>query len=60
MKTALIPYSFIQTTNLSIPNRETRALKKSGNYLLRIFNDDGEIVFSRKFMVLERLLKCSR
>ena len=41
---------------LNIPNRETRAIKKSGNYLLRIFNDDGEIVFSRKFMVLERLL----
>ena len=41
---------------LSIPNRETRAIKKSGNYLLRIFNDDGEIVFSRKFMVLERVL----
>ncbi len=41
---------------LSIPNRETRAIKKSGNYLLRIFNDDSEIVFSRKFMVLERLL----
>ena len=41
---------------LSIPNRETRAIKKSGNYLLRIFNDDGDIVFSRKFMVLERLL----
>ena len=41
---------------LTIPNRETRAIKKSGNYLLRIFNDDSEIVFSRKFMVLERLL----
>jgi hypothetical protein len=41
---------------LSIPNRETRAIKKSGNYLLRIFNDNGEIVFSRKFMVLERVL----
>ena len=41
---------------LSIPNRETRAIKKSGNYLVRIFNDDSEIVFSRKFMVLERLL----
>ena len=41
---------------LSIPNRETRAIKKSGNYLLRIFNDDAEIVFSRKFMVLERVL----
>jgi len=36
---------------LTIPNRETRAIKKSGNYLLRIFNDDSEIVFSRKFMV---------
>tara|TARA_B100000795_G_scaffold156063_1_gene117075 strand:- start:6190 stop:7446 length:1257 start_codon:yes stop_codon:yes gene_type:complete len=41
---------------VSIPNRETRAIKKSGNYLLRIFNDDGNIIFSRKFMVLERVL----
>ncbi|MFT4673127.1 MAG: hypothetical protein ACJAYD_000539 [Patiriisocius sp.] len=41
---------------VSIPNRETRSIKKSGNYLLRIFNDDGDIIFSRKFMVLERVL----
>ena len=40
---------------LQIPNRETRALTKSGNYLIKIFNDDGNLVFSRKFMVVERL-----
>lgn len=38
---------------LNIPNRETRAIKKSGNYLLSIFNDDNELIFSRKFMVIE-------
>ena len=26
---------------LSIPNRETRAIEKSGNYLISIFNSDG-------------------
>jgi hypothetical protein len=38
---------------LTIPNRETRAIEKSGNYLLTIFNDDGDPVFSRKFMIME-------
>ena len=38
---------------LSIPNRETRAIRKSGNYLLEIHNDDNELIFSRKFMVIE-------
>ena len=38
---------------LSIPNRETRGIRKSGNYLLEIHNDDNELVFSRKFMVIE-------
>lgn len=42
--------------SLRIPNRETRAIQKSGNYLLSIYDDDGNIVFSRKFMVLERVL----
>lgn len=40
---------------LSIPNRETRRIKQSGNYLLAIYNDDNELVFSRKFMIIERL-----
>ena len=39
----------------SIPNRETRRITKSGNYLLAIYNDDRELVFSRKFMVIEQI-----
>ncbi|MFD2433526.1 DUF5103 domain-containing protein [Mesonia maritima] len=38
---------------LTIPNRNTRGLKVSGNYMLRIFNENDELVFSRKFMVYE-------
>ena len=41
---------------LNIPNRETRRIKKSGNYLLGIYNDDNELVFSRKFMVVENFV----
>ena len=37
----------------SIPNRETRRLKKSGNYLISIYDDDGYLVFSRKFLIVE-------
>ncbi len=40
---------------LSIPNEDTRGIKVSGNYLLEIFNDDDELVFSRKFIVYENL-----
>jgi len=38
---------------LRIPNRETRALKKSGNYLLSMYDYDGNLVFTRKFMIKE-------
>ncbi|KAA3618818.1 MAG: DUF5103 domain-containing protein [Flavobacterium sp.] len=44
---------------LNIPNRETRAITKSGNYLISIYNDDSELVFSRKFMVLENIVGVS-
>lgn len=40
---------------LRIPNRETRAIQKSGNYLLTIYDDDNTPVFSRKFMVIENI-----
>lgn len=36
---------------LNIPNKNTRALTKSGNYMLKITNANGEVVFSRKFMI---------
>ncbi|MEL6811691.1 MAG: DUF5103 domain-containing protein [Bacteroidota bacterium] len=39
---------------LTIPNRETRAIKKSGNYMISIYNYDGELVFTRKFMIMEQ------
>ncbi len=40
---------------LKIPNRDTRAITKSGNYLLSVFNRDNEIIFSRKFLVMENV-----
>ena len=41
---------------LSIPNSDTRRITKSGNYMLSIYDDYGELVFSRKFMVIENLV----
>ena len=41
---------------LKIPNRDTRKLKKSGNYMISIFDDNGEIVFSRRFMIVENIV----
>lgn len=38
---------------LTIPNQFTRRLKVSGNYMLKIYNDYDELVFSRKFMIYE-------
>ena len=40
---------------LTIPNKDTNALKISGNYMLKIFNNNKELVFSRKFMVFQPL-----
>ncbi len=41
--------------SLRIPNSEVQALKVSGNYMIKVFNSDRELVFSRKFMVQESL-----
>lgn len=41
--------------SLQIPNEDTRGLKVSGNYMLSIYNENDELVFSRKFMVYEPL-----
>ncbi|WP_299679311.1 DUF5103 domain-containing protein [uncultured Dokdonia sp.] len=37
--------------HLNIPNKFTQALTKTGNYLISIHNEEGELVFSRKFMI---------
>jgi len=40
--------------SLSFPNSTTQ-LKISGNYMLKILNEDKEVIFSRKFIVFEDL-----
>ncbi|MDP5081036.1 MAG: DUF5103 domain-containing protein [Winogradskyella sp.] len=42
--------------DLTIPNLQTRALLKSGNYMISIYDDYEELMFSRKFMVYEDLV----
>ncbi|HAB27443.1 MAG TPA: DUF5103 domain-containing protein [Xanthomarina gelatinilytica] len=46
-------YQIYSHYNLIIPNDRTRGLKKSGNYMIHIYNEYDEIVFSRKFMLYE-------
>ncbi len=48
--TTLQPFTHYE---LRIPNQNTRRLKVSGNYMLKIFNEDKQLVFSRMFMVFE-------
>lgn len=38
---------------LKIPNKYVKGLKVSGNYMIKIFNADDDMVFSRKFIVYE-------
>lgn len=47
-------YQIYSHYRLQIPNPQTR-LKVSGNYLIKIYDDYDELVFSRKFMILEPL-----
>ena len=51
--TTLQPYTHYE---LRIPNSNVRRLKVSGNYMLKIFNADRQLVFSRKFLVYESLV----
>jgi hypothetical protein len=45
-------YQIYSHYRLQIPNRQTR-LRVSGNYIIKIFDDYDDLVFSRKFMVVE-------
>lgn len=40
---------------LTFPNKFTR-IKLSGNYILKVLNDDREVIFSRRFVVYEELV----
>lgn len=39
---------------LSFPNQFTTQLRLSGNYILKILNEDRDVVFSRKFILYEK------
>lgn len=41
---------------LNIPNQQTGQLRVSGNYVLKILNEDRDVVFSRKFVMVEELV----
>lgn len=45
-------YQIFSHYQLQIPNPQTR-LRVTGNYLIKVFNSDDELMFSRKFMVFE-------
>ena len=39
---------------LPIPNRQTRALTKTGNYLISIYDENETLIFTRKFMIYKQ------
>jgi len=49
-------YQIYSHYRLSIPNEQTRGLLKSGNYLISIYDDSNNLMFSRKFMIYEDLV----
>ena len=46
-------YQIYSHFTLTIPNEQTRAITKSGNYIITVYNEDDDIEFTRKFMVYE-------
>lgn len=49
-------YQIYSHYKLSIPNQFTKGLLVSGNYLISIYSNDDELVFSRKFMIYEDIV----
>ena len=39
---------------LPVPNRQTRALTKTGNYLISIYDENETLIFTRKFMIYKQ------
>jgi hypothetical protein len=49
-------YQVYSHYTLKIPNVQTRGFLKTGNYMISIYDDYNELMFSRKFMIYEDLL----
>ncbi|MFB9056771.1 DUF5103 domain-containing protein [Mariniflexile ostreae] len=50
---SLNTYQIYSHYKLTLPNEQTKSLKVSGNYLLSVYNNYDELMFSRKFMIYE-------
>ncbi len=50
---SLNSYQIYSHYKLRVPNNQTKRLLKTGNYMIKIYNDDDELLFSRKFMVYQ-------
>ena len=46
-------YQIYSHYTLKIPNQQTKGILKTGNYIISIWNDNDEMIFSRKFMIYE-------
>lgn len=46
-------YQIYSHYNFKIPNQQTRGFLKTGNYMVLVYDDYDELVFSRKFMIYE-------
>ncbi|WP_299778242.1 DUF5103 domain-containing protein [uncultured Formosa sp.] len=46
-------YQMYSHYTLSIPNEQVRSLKLSGNYMMKVFDESDNLMFSRKFMINE-------
>ena len=55
-KNSFNTYQIYSHYMLEIPNLQTKGLLVTGNYLISIWNDDDELIFSRKFMVYEDIV----
>ncbi|MEO8774197.1 MAG: type IX secretion system plug protein domain-containing protein [Gelidibacter sp.] len=55
-KNSFNTYQIYSHYMLQIPNQQTKGLLVTGNYLISIWNDDDELIFSRKFMIYEDLV----
>lgn len=55
-KNSFNTYQIYSHYTLQIPNQQTKGLLVTGNYLISIYNDQGGLEFSRKFMIYEDLV----
>ncbi len=55
-KNSFNTYQIYSHYRLQIPNQQTKGLLVTGNYLISIWNDDDELIFSRKFMIYEDIV----